>query len=209
MAPSLPLASSLYSRVAQLVEQVTVNHRVTGSSPVAGASTTTLIALLRAINVGGTGKLPMADLRALCEKAGFTNVRTYIASGNVVLDSKRSPAAAKTTLETALAKRLGKPCQVLIRSAHELAAAIAANPFPDAEPNRLLILFLDVPPPAGALDKVKIPGREKLKVVGRELFIHFPEGQGQSKLRIPLLDVGTGRNLNTVRALLAMARDSA
>jgi len=170
---------------------------------------TTLIALLRAINVGGTGKLPMADLRVLCEKAGFTNVRTYIASGNVVLASKRSATAAKTTLEAALHKKLGKPCQVLIRTAHELEATIAANPFPEAEPAKILIIFLDAPPPAGVLDGVKIPGGERLKLVGRELFIHYPEGMGQSRLRTPLADIGTGRNLNTTRALLSMARESA
>lgn len=166
----------------------------------------TLIALLRAVNVGGTGKLPMADLRALCEKSGFRDVRTYIQSGNVVFSSAVAAKKAKATLEASLAKRLGKPVLVLIRTADELAAAIAANPFPEAAPNQLLITFLDDEPPASSIKGWKVPGRERMALVGRELFIHFPDGIGPSKLKIPFADVGTGRNLNSVRALLAMAR---
>ncbi len=170
---------------------------------------TTYIALLRAVNVGGTGKLPMADLRALCEKAGFTDVRTYIASGNVVFTSKLTATKALVTLEAALSKRLDRAAQVLIRTADELEAVIAANPFPDAEPNQLIVVFLSREEPVSALEGWKIPGRERLKLVGRELFIHYPDGIGESKLKAPFADQGTGRNLNTVRALLAMARTEA
>jgi uncharacterized protein (DUF1697 family) len=105
----------------------------------------TFVALLRAINVGGTGKLPMTELRALCERLGFSDVRTYIASGNVVFGTRLAAPKAKATLEAALLKTLGKPCQVLIRTADELEAAIAANPYPEAAPNQLLVLFLDAP----------------------------------------------------------------
>lgn len=168
--------------------------------------TRTLIALLRAVNVGGTGKLPMADLRALCEKAGFRDVRTYIQSGNVVFSTTMAAGKAKAALEAALAARIGKPVRVLLRTADELDAVLAANPFPDAAPNQLLVTFLDDAPPASSLAGWKIPGRERMALVGRELFIHFPDGMGPSKLKIPFADVGTGRNLNSVRALLAMAR---
>ena len=163
------------------------------------------IAMLRAVNVGGTGKLPMADLRALCERIGFTDVRTYIQSGNVVFSSGLSAASAKAKLEKALAARLGKPCRVLIRSAGELVRVLAANPYPEAEPNRLLILFLDAAPAKSAIRGWKIPGRERLALEGRELYVHFPDGQGKSKLKVPFADQGTGRNLNTVRTLLGMA----
>ena len=166
----------------------------------------TYIALLRAVNVGGTGKLPMADLRALCEKAGFRDVRTYIASGNVVFSSDLTAPKALVTLESALAKRLGIATQVLIRTADELEAVIAANPFPEAEPNQLIVVFLSKEEPLSAIDDWRIPGRERIALIGRELFIHYPDGIGQSKLTVPFADQGTGRNLNTVRALLAMAR---
>jgi uncharacterized protein (DUF1697 family) len=167
---------------------------------------TTLVALLRAINVTGTGVLKMEDLRTICSRLGFTDPRTYIASGNVVLGSKVSPAAAKAKLEQALLTTLGKPCRVIIREPAELVAIERAIPFPEAEPDRLLVLFLDDAPPKHALKDLKPPGGERLALKGREIFIHFPNGQGQSKLKIPFLDVGTGRNLNTVRALIAMTQ---
>lgn len=166
----------------------------------------THIALLRAINVGGTGKLPMVELRALCEAAGLKQVRTYIQSGNVVAQSARGAAAVKSALEGALHARLGKPCQVLLRSPAELEAVNAENPFPAADPKQLLVIFLDKAPAADSLDGWKIPGREQMMLRGRELFIHFPDGMGRSKLKIPFANVGTGRNLNTIRALIALAR---
>ena len=167
------------------------------------------IALLRAVNVGGTGKLPMAELRALCANVGLTQVRTYIASGNVVCESPLAPAAVKAKLEKALHAKLGKPCAVMVRSLAEMEAVEKKNPFPGAPPGFLLVIFLDQAPPKDALKAVKVPGGEQFKVVGRELFIHYPEGMGKSRLRTPLADVGTGRNLNTVRALIAMAKGDA
>lgn len=172
-----------------------------------GIVMTTLIALLRAVNVGGTGKLPMAELRALCAKAGFRDVRTYIQSGNVVFASADKAPKVKATLESLLTKKLGKPCRVLVRTADELAAVVERNPFPEAAPNRLIVVFLDDAPPTDALKGWKIPGEERLALQGREIFIHFPDGMGQSKLKIPFADIGTGRNLNTVRKLVEMARE--
>lgn len=166
----------------------------------------THIALLRALNVGGTGKLPMAELRTLCEKAGLKDVRTYIQSGNVVVTSPLKPEQVKAKVEKALEARLGKHHRVLVRSLGELEKTEASNPFPDVEPNRLLVVFLDDAPPKSALKDVKIPANERLELRGREIFIHFPDGMGQSKLKVPFADVGTGRNLNTVRALIAMAK---
>lgn len=167
----------------------------------------TFVALLRSVNVGGTGKLPMADLKALCERCGFTGVKTYIASGNVILDTRETAAKVKAKLEAALLKPMGKPCLVFIRTADELEAALAANPWPDANPSRTIITFLDTAPPKDAIKGWPIPGKERLALVGRELFAHFPDGQADTKLKVPFADVGTGRNLNTTRALLALARD--
>jgi hypothetical protein len=90
------------------------------------------VVLLRAVNVGGTGKLPMGDLKRLCEKAGFQNVRTYIASGNVV--AERDGAEAKAALEAELGAYAGKPVGVIIRTAAEMAKVVADNPFPRPRP---------------------------------------------------------------------------
>ncbi len=167
----------------------------------------THIALLRAVNVGGTGKLPMAELRARCTALGFANVRTYIASGNVVLESKLAAPKVQAMLEALVKEMLGKPAAVIIRSPAELAAIEAANPYKDAPGNRVIVVFLEKAPPKDALKGWKIPGDEQLTLIGRELFIHFPSGQGISKLKVPFQDIGTGRNLNTVSTLLAMASD--
>src|SRR3954447_25187543 len=105
------------------------------------------VALLRAVNVGGTGKLPMSDLKELCVRAGFLAVRTYIASGNVVFTSRMSEARVKAALESALEAYAGQPVRKLVRPAAKMAAVVAGNPFPGTSPSRMLAIFLDEPPP--------------------------------------------------------------
>lgn len=168
---------------------------------------TGFVALLRAINVGGTGILSMKALQALCEGLGFHEVRTYIQSGNVVFSSSLAEAKVKAKLEQALAKKLGKPVGVLLRSGAELDALLKKNPFKDAPPNRVLVLFLDQAPSKAALAGLVIPGPEVVKPHGREVFIHYPEGQGRSKLKLPFAKDGTARNLNTIAKLAQMARE--
>jgi uncharacterized protein (DUF1697 family) len=165
------------------------------------------VALLRAINVGGTGKLSMTELRELCESAGFDCVRTYIQSGNVLFKSVLPEAKVRAKLEKVLTARMGKPYGVLIRTAAELRAVVKRNPFKAAEPHQVLVLFLDEPPAKDALARLPIPGREKVELVGREVFVHYPEGMGRSKLRIPLAKTGTGRNMNSVSKLATMAAE--
>jgi len=165
----------------------------------------TLIALLRAVNVGGTGKLPMSDLKVLCVKAGFANVRTYIASGNVVFDSDRSEAQVKAALEGALKKYAGKPVGVLVRSASEMAAILAANPFPKAAPNRTVAIFLDECPADDVLDGVTGRNGEQIRVGKREIYVHYGDGMATSKLKIRAAQTGTARNMNTVAKLVAMS----
>ena len=167
----------------------------------------TYVALLRAINVGGTGKLPMAQLRELCEKTGFTEVRTYIQSGNVLLKSPLAEAKVQAKLEEALRSKMGKGVGVLVRSGAELADILARNPFGKAPPNRVIVFLLDEKPPKDALASLVIPGKEVVKVSGREVFVHYPDGQGVSKLKLPFLKAATGRNLNTLAKLAALAKD--
>lgn len=164
-----------------------------------------LVALLRAVNVGGTGKLPMAELRSLCEAAGFDDIRTYIQSGNVVFHTALTADAAKTALEARLRDHLGKPVGVIIRTGEALRDILAANPFPAAAPNQVAILFLDNPPPQDAAALAKGRTDERIEPGLREIYIHYPSGMGRSRLRLPAMDQGTARNLNTVARLAAMA----
>src|ERR1700733_9334212 len=166
---------------------------------------TSYIALLRAVNVGGTGKLPMTELKAICEQAGFVAVKTYIASGNVVFQSKKSEAQVKKLLEASLAAYAGKPVGVMVRTAAEMAAVLAANPFPDSPRNRTVAIFLDEHPPANALEAATGQRDEEMRLGLREIYVLFGQGMADSRLKIPVAKNGTARNINTVATLAQMA----
>jgi uncharacterized protein (DUF1697 family) len=166
---------------------------------------TSYIALLRAVNVGGTGKLPMTELKAMCEQAGFVEVKTYIASGNVVFQSKKSEAQVKKLLEASLAAYAGKPVGVMVRTAAEMAAVLAANPFPEAPGNRTVAIFLDEQPPAHALEAATGQRDEQMRLGLREIYVLYGQGMADSRLKIPVAKHGTARNINTVAKLAEMA----
>jgi uncharacterized protein (DUF1697 family) len=163
------------------------------------------VVLLRAVNVGGTGKLPMADLRTLCEDCGLAKVQTYIASGNVVCESRASAAAVKSTLEAALARYAGKPVGVIVRDAADMARVLADNPFPHAATNRVVAIFLDAAPPADTIARATHLAGETIVLGRREIYVNYGDGMASSKLVIPAAKAGTARNLNTVAKLAQMA----
>jgi uncharacterized protein (DUF1697 family) len=167
---------------------------------------TTFIGLLRAINVGGTGKLPMADLRRLCEGCGFTSVRTYIASGNVVFDCDAPEDAVRARLEQALLARMGKPVGVVLRDAEDLRRVLAHNPFAHLSPTHTVAIFMNEVVAEYALQNLRHLTVEQPVLGHREIYVHYPEGQGRSKLVIPAAREGTARNMNTVQALVEMAQ---
>ena len=168
---------------------------------------TVFVALLRAVNVGGTGKLPMSELKAMCEAAGHAGVQTYIASGNVVFESRKAQAAVKADLEERLADYAGKPVGVVVRTAAEMAAVRDANPFPGAPANSTVAIFLDAPPPADAAEHAVGRVDEDIALGVREIYVRYGAGMGQSKLRIPAAKAGTSRNMNTVAKLAALAAE--
>jgi uncharacterized protein (DUF1697 family) len=162
------------------------------------------VALPRAINAGVA--ISKDDLTAIATGCGFANARTFIASGNLLFESDLGEAAVKAKLEAALSDHAGKPVWTTVRTGAELAAATAANPFPGAPGNRVICLFLDAPPPDGWLEGLKHQGPdEEIVAVGREIFVRYGEGMGQSKLTFPQMKQGTGRNLNTVAKLAQMS----
>jgi len=166
---------------------------------------TKYVVLLRAVNVGGTGKLPMPELKAMCRDAGFARVETYIASGNVVFESKAAPAQVKAELQRRLHAYAGKPVGVVVRSASEMMAILKANPFPTAEPRHTYAIFLDEPPPADAITHVSGQRDEEIRLGEREIYVHYLSGMGRSKLRIPAAKIGTARNMNRVAKLVEIA----
>ena len=166
---------------------------------------TAYVAMLRAVNVGGTGKLPMASLVKMCEASGFTQARTYIASGNAVFSSRLQEQKVKAVLEQRLADFAGKPVGVLVRTGAQMTAVLAANPFRTAPPNRTVAIFLDAAPPPRALEEARGKRSERLALGTREIYIFYGDGMGHSKLVIPCAAAGTARNMNTIAKLAAMA----
>ncbi len=164
------------------------------------------VALLRAVNVGGTGKLAMRDLEALCRDAGLAKVRTYIASGNVVFTSDASEPELKAAIEARLLAHAGKKVGVLIRTAAEMAGVVAGNPFLDAPGNRVTVIFLDGKASPEMLEEVIGRAPDETLVLGtREIYVHYASGMAATKLRIPAAAEGTARNMNTVSRLAAIA----
>ncbi len=170
-------------------------------------------ALLKGINIGGK-KIPMADLKAVVEGLGHGDVKTLLASGNVVFTCAETEGAAlEKQLEAALGK-YGLKTDVVLRNGVELAAVIAGNPFPDAatdHPNHLLVSFHRDPVPEGLIAKLTeiYDGPERLKAVGRELYIDFPDDVGHSRLgpamaKLKFPSLATMRNWNTVGKLAGL-----
>lgn len=164
----------------------------------------TYVALLRAVNVGGTGKLPMAELREMCEGVGFEAVRTYIASGNVVFESGESAEECRTVLEASLEAHAGKSVDVFIRTGTEISALVEANPFAGQPGNRVMVHFLAGEPPAELAAGARGQKNEVIEPGPGVVYIHYPDGMGRSKLSLDI-GVSTARNMNTVAKLAGMA----
>jgi uncharacterized protein (DUF1697 family) len=176
---------------------------------------TAMICLLRGVNVGGHNQIKMDALRALCESLKLCNAQTYIQSGNVVFQtSERDTAKLAAKIESAIEKKHRFRPNVVLRTASEMRDVIVRNPFANRdaiEPNKLAVMFLAREPEPAVQDAVRKikPEIEELHLLGRELYIYFPDGMGRSKL-VPLLaralqNAGTARNWNTVVKLLEMA----
>ena len=165
------------------------------------------VAMLRGINLGKR-TIVMADLRACCERAGFTAVETLIASGNLVLGSKLKAAKLEAKIEQLVLGDFGMQTDVFVRTAGELDAVLAANPFKasaKSNPGYLVVYFMRAPASAAELEamaKTALTGEEWKQGKGC-LYIKYPKGQGASRLKTPKL--GTARNWNTVTKLAAMA----
>lgn len=174
---------------------------------------TRYVVLLRAVNVGGNNKVPMAWLRDAATDAGFTDIATYVQSGNLVVSSTDSAAAVGSTVAKLIKDEHGLDIDVIVRDRKQLAEAIKANPFTDevGEPTKVHINFLSAAP-AKAKVAVLDPEEfapERWVINGAQMYLYFPDGAGRSKLAtVPWnkrLDVvGTARNWRTVLTLLDM-----
>ena len=162
-------------------------------------------AMLRAVNLGPHQKIGKDELLAAAHAAGLVRPETVSTSGNLVFESDRTEAEIMQRLGDALARHFGKEKGLFIRSAAELQAIVAANPFADRPGNLAMVLFLSGPPAADAHSGMVAPDGEQARLGAREIYLFYPAGQGRSKLKLTALKAGTTRNLNTVMKLAALA----
>lgn len=181
--------------------------------------TTTWIVLLRAVNVGGTGKIAMADLRATLEELGFEGARTVLQSGNVVLDAAVGDRPAlEQRVQRALEASHDLRAEVIARSADEWRAVVAGNPFAEAarsDPGHLLTIVSKRAVSSEGVRALeaaiaKTGGRETAGVSDGTVYIHYPDGAGRSKVTTALIERALGtpvtaRNWNTVLKLASLA----
>ena len=174
------------------------------------------VVLLRGINVGGANLLPMKELVALLEELGCEDVRTYVQSGNAVLRHGAAPAALAKRIRAAIEDAKGFAPEVLVLSRAQLAAAAAANPFPEGEdePSRLFLYFTAAKPKnpdLAALEALRAAD-ERFELVGGVLYLHAPSGIGRSKLGARVekaLGVAcSARNWRTVQKLLELSAEA-
>ncbi|MEA3081032.1 MAG: hypothetical protein QOD54_700 [Sphingomonadales bacterium] len=169
---------------------------------------TVYVALLRGVNLGKRN-LKMDDLRRIAVELGLDDAKTYIASGNLLFRSGKGEKGLKADLEAAIAEHISAKVGVMIRTADELSGVLSANPFVKEAPNFSVAIFLDDAPPADALSAAKNVEGERIALGKREFYVHYPRGQGQSRLAIPAAAHGTARNMNTVAKLAELARKMA
>lgn len=176
---------------------------------------TTHIALLRGINVGGRNQIRMADLRSVCVELGWTDVKSYIQSGNLVFQADGTPGEFEAELEQAIARSFGLSIPVLVRTLEEWSGYITQNPYPEAsqsDPNLVMLALTKIPPRQAAVEglRERADRGERIEQIGDALWIYYAGGAGRSKLSPAVLDrlvgsVVTTRNWRTVLKLDELA----
>jgi uncharacterized protein (DUF1697 family) len=171
------------------------------------------VLLLRGINLGPNRRVPMADLRALLDAADYENIRTYVQSGNVVLDSDQPAEELELATAKLISDRFGFEVPVISRTQQELAAIVKRNPLEKlvTEPKRYQVSFLDRAPGPALVAAVRqhVVEPEAVAFEGREIYAWHPGGVARSKLWNKLGSGGLGvrataRNWTTVRTVLEM-----
>jgi uncharacterized protein (DUF1697 family) len=167
---------------------------------------------LRGINVGGHNLIPMTRLRAIYEGLGCEDVETYLQSGNVVFRRRGAPGRVSVEAEGAIRDELGIGIRIIGRTHDQLVRTVETDPFPEADPSRRLVMFLEeAPAPEIARDLGRLTSGEDVAVlIDKEFHLHCPAGIGQTKLTGLLSDrrlgvTTTGRNWRTVTRLVQLS----
>lgn len=175
-----------------------------------------LVVLLRGINVGGHGKVKMADLRSLLDDLGYDDVQTVVQTGNIVLSTGAPPADVCGTIEKAMGAQLGVAPKVMVRTKQQFLKVLEANPYPEAaaNPTTLHVAFLEDKPLASVIKAIDrkpfLP--DTFEASGREIYFHLPNGAGRTKLLGAVTEKRLGvaatlRNWNTVTKLADLVNE--
>ena len=173
-----------------------------------------LVVLLRGVNLAGRNRVSMPALREALEEADFSDVATYVQSGNVVLTSGKAAKRVGTDVERLLAERFDLDVRTVVRTRAELAAVVDRNPLAKiaTDPKRYQVTFLESPLDTDVVRKLEAVAAdgERVKRVGREVYAWHPDGVGRSKLAVLLAGRGLGvtataRNWRTVTKMLELA----
>ena len=159
---------------------------------------TGFVALVRAVNVSGTGMLPKDVLQGMGEECGFRQCRTFINSGNLLFASDLPQNEVKQLLEERLADFFGKPAVLYVRNSAEMSEAVKENPFTDDKPSRVMAHFIDEEPSRAMIDEARDVAGERLALGPRLIYVSYGEGIGKTRLKLPAIKRGTARNMNSV-----------
>ena len=170
----------------------------------------TYVAFLRGVNLGPNNKISMPALRAMAEDLGYTEVATYINSGNLIISSPKKSSTVEQEIADAIKKTFGRPIDLTVRTPAQLKKILADNPYPDGNPSQVTVAFLTKAPPKDANDKVAAVAKdyEPFTFASQEVYVHYSQGIGRSKLAEKFSDIigvsSTVRNVRTVEKVLAM-----
>jgi uncharacterized protein (DUF1697 family) len=168
------------------------------------------VAFLRGVNLGPNNKISMPELRAMAEDLGYTDVATYINSGNLIISSTKKARTLEQEISKAIKGTFGRGIDVTVRTPAQLRKILAANPYPDGNPSQVTVAFLTKAPAADAKDKVAAVAAdyEPFTIAGQEVYVHYSRGIGTSKLAEKFSAIigvsSTIRNIRTVEKIVAL-----
>jgi len=172
----------------------------------------TYVAFLRGINLGPNNKISMPELRTMAQGIGYTDVATYINSGNLIINSPKKAATVEQEISKAIKNTFGHTIDVTVRTPAQLKKILSENPYPDGNPSQVTVAFLTKAPPKDAKDKVAEIAKEyePFTFSGQQVYVNYSQGQGRSKLAEKFSAIigvsSTVRNIRTVEKVLALCR---
>jgi uncharacterized protein (DUF1697 family) len=173
----------------------------------------TYVAFLRGVNLGPSNKISMPSLRAMAEDLGYTDVATYINSGNLIVSSTKKAATVEREIADGIKQTFGRPIDVAVRTAAQLRKILAENPYPEGNPSQVTVAFLTKTAAKDAKDKVAAVAKdyEPFTFSGQQVYVNYSKGIGRSKLAEKFSDIigvsSTVRNIRTVEKVLALCGD--